>query len=165
MLDRISEHAVTICMLGSYRWSYNASKSCSHTHTLVHTDQGNLWLGQPIQTPDKTNFRPPLRYVRKQIFAHPSRVVREETFAPLPSKQPLRGGVTPHQHLFGPRYENFFCPRSVVERIKCAVVRRGEVRRRSVKIMWPVMKIHIYGKRQELRSLTQLSFIPQRVRP
>ena len=48
MLDRISEHAVTICMLGSYRWSYNASKSYSHTHTLVHTDQGNLWLGQPI---------------------------------------------------------------------------------------------------------------------
>ena len=48
MLDRISEHAVTICMLGSYRWSYNASKSYSHTHTLVHTDQGNLWLGQPV---------------------------------------------------------------------------------------------------------------------
>ena len=37
MLDRISEHAVTICMLGSYRWNNNASKSCSHTHTLVMT--------------------------------------------------------------------------------------------------------------------------------
>ena len=49
MLDRISEHAVTICMLCSYRWSYNASKSYSHTHTLVHTDQGNLWLGLPVQ--------------------------------------------------------------------------------------------------------------------
>ena len=48
MLDRISKHAVTICMLGSYRWSYNASKSYSHTRTLVRTDQGNLWLGQPV---------------------------------------------------------------------------------------------------------------------
>ena len=48
MLDRISEHAVTICMLGSYRWSYNASKSYSHTHTLVHTDQADLWLVQPV---------------------------------------------------------------------------------------------------------------------
>ena len=48
MLDRISEHAVTICMLGSYRWCYNASKSCSHTHTLVHTDQDDLSPGQPI---------------------------------------------------------------------------------------------------------------------
>ena len=38
MLDRISEHAVTICMLGSYRWNNNASKSCSHTHT--HSDDG-----------------------------------------------------------------------------------------------------------------------------
>ena len=49
MLDRISEHAVTICMLCSYRWSYNASKSYSHTHTLVHTDQADLWLGQLIE--------------------------------------------------------------------------------------------------------------------
>ena len=37
MLDRISEHTVTICMLGSYDWNNNASKICSHTHTLVHT--------------------------------------------------------------------------------------------------------------------------------
>ena len=48
MLDRISEHAVTICMLGSYRWCYNASKSCSHTHKLVHTDQDDLSPGQLI---------------------------------------------------------------------------------------------------------------------
>ena len=50
MLDRISEHAVTICMLGSYRWNNNASKSCSHTHKLVHTDQDDLSPGQLIAT-------------------------------------------------------------------------------------------------------------------
>ena len=54
MLDRISEHAVTICMLGSYRWRNNASKSCSHMQTLVHTDQADLWLGQLILRKDRT---------------------------------------------------------------------------------------------------------------
>ena len=55
MLDRISEHAVTICMLGSYRWRNNASKSCSHMQTLVHTDQADLWLGQLILSHHRTS--------------------------------------------------------------------------------------------------------------
>ena len=49
MLDRISEHAVTIYVPGSVQWSNKHVKIYSHPRARVHTDQGNLWRGQLIQ--------------------------------------------------------------------------------------------------------------------
>ena len=49
MLDRISEHAVTIYVPGSVQWSNKHVKSYSHPRARVHTDQDDFSPGQLIR--------------------------------------------------------------------------------------------------------------------
>ena len=48
MLDGISEHTVTICMLGQCTWSETCIISYSRAHARMSTEQADLWLGQLI---------------------------------------------------------------------------------------------------------------------
>ena len=48
MLDGMCERAVTTYVLGSVWWSNKHVKSYSYPRAQVHTDQDDLWRGQPV---------------------------------------------------------------------------------------------------------------------
>ena len=48
MLDRNFEPSVTGSEMWSCTWSNKRIKSCYHARARLHTDQDDLWRGQPV---------------------------------------------------------------------------------------------------------------------